>query len=458
MDSFNLDILGSQPSLYKLYTQICSIYAVPDPSQLVSVIKTLDHGLGELAKTFPWLAGTVINEGASEGITGTFRILPATGIPLVIKDLRNHPTAPSIDSLRKARFPSTMLDEDMIAPCRTINPSGSCFGLVNETGPVFAVQVNYISGGIILTFAGQHNVMDMTGQANVIEWLSKMCCGIPLSSEVISVGMANKREAVPLLEDSWTPGPELDWQMASYINKSANEVSSRLPNLSPSSWRYFEFSAASAQFLKAHAMDTKTDDCTFISTDDALCAFIWKCVSQSRVQRLRSTDSSTFARALDARRCLNIDPAYPGALTNMAYSRLSIQELLQLPLGAIASRLRRQLDPSVRNLAFDTRALATYLDRAKDKSEISITAAVDVSTGMALSSWAKVGMYDLDFNLGLGKPEIVRRPRFMPVESLAYIMPKAPNGEFAIALCLRDDDWEQLNILEDWITYTTYIG
>lgn len=32
LENDQLDILGQQPSLYKLYTQICSIYRVPDPS------------------------------------------------------------------------------------------------------------------------------------------------------------------------------------------------------------------------------------------------------------------------------------------------------------------------------------------------------------------------------------------------------------------------------------------
>jgi hypothetical protein len=77
---------------------------------------------------------------------------------------------------------------------------------------------------------------------------------------------------------------------------------------------------------------------------------------------------------------------------------------------------------------------------------------------MSLSSWAKVNLYDLDFNLGLGKAEVVRRPRFVPVESLIYMMPKSPNGDLAVALCLRIEDWGRLNVDEEWKKYATYIG
>lgn len=205
-------------------------------------------------------------------------------------------------------------------------------------------------------------------------------------------------------------------------------------------------------------METKDPQCGFISTDDALCAFIWKCISRARECRLEPGKFSTFARALDARQGLGVPSTYPGALSNMAYNKSSLQSLIHAPLGIIASQLRRELDPKVRDLAYDTRALATFLSRCVDKSKILITAAVDISSGMSLSSWAKINLYDLDFNLGLGKPDVVRRPRFFPVESLMYIMSRSLNGDLAVALCLRNEDWEHLNIDKDWQKYAVYVG
>lgn len=52
----------------------------------------------------------------------------------------------------------------------------------------------------------------------------------------------------------------------------------------------------------------------------------------------------------------------------------------------------------------------------------------------------------------------MRRPGFVPVEGLIYIMPRSPRGEMVVALCLRDDDWESLNADEGWTKYATYIG
>ncbi|TIC33557.1 hypothetical protein E3Q09_03428 [Wallemia mellicola] len=453
-----LDILGTQPSLYKLYTQICSIFPLTESSSHDIIIDNLRNGLNRLVESFPWLAGIVINEEASEGVTGTFRISPTAEIPLVVKDLRTDHSVLTMDSLRKAKFPFTMLDERVIAPCMTLNPSGSSAGLVSDTGPVFAIQVNFISGGLILTFVGQHNVMDMTGQANIINWLSKACYNLPFSDEELSIGNIDKSKSIPLLHDSWEPGPELDIQMAKSFNKPIMNDGTPTGASSISSWRYVEFSAASLQTLKDLAGETKEPHCGFISTDDVLCAFIWKCTCRAREPRLEPGKLSTFARAVDGRHCLGVPSMYPGALSNMTYNKSSLQKLNHEHLGIIASQLRRELDPKVRDMAYDTRALATFLNRCVDKSKISITAAVDISSGMCLSSWAKVNLYDLDFNLGLGKPEVVRRPRFSPVESLMYIMPRSLNGDLAVALCLKDEDWERLNTDEDWKKYAMYIG
>ncbi len=94
--------------------------------------------------------------------------------PLVIKDLRPTNNAPTLDKLRdQAQYPFSMLDEQLIAPCMTLNLPGQAVGLVAETGPVLAVQANFILGGLILTVVAQHNVMDMVGLATVMNWLQK---------------------------------------------------------------------------------------------------------------------------------------------------------------------------------------------------------------------------------------------------------------------------------------------
>lgn len=122
-------------------------------------------------------------------------------------------------------------------------------------------------------------------------------------------------------------------------------------------------------------------------------------------------------------------------------------------LGSLASRFRLAIDPITSNLGYDTRALATNLKENK-----GTTAGVVETLDLSSDTWARENFYELDFNLGLGKPESVRRPKFSPVESLIYIIPKRLDGELVVAICLRDEDMERLRVDEEFTKYGKYIG
>ena len=204
------------------------------------------------------------------------------------------------------------------------------------------------------------------------------------------------------------------------------------------------------------ASDSMPSGSLFVSTDDALCALIWQCVMRARLPHLGPAVEVTFNRAVDVRPALNITKSYPGLMQNMTHNHCILQDLLGQPLGAVASTLRSNLDPGA--LAHNTRALATVMTRAADKSRYSFTATFDVNKDIMLSSWAKVETYDVDFGLGLGKPVSVRRPCFVPVEGLMYLLPKTPDDGIAAILCLGDEDMARLRNDEQFITYGKYIG
>lgn len=451
-----LEVFGQQPGLSRLYTQICSCFSVPDASSHLAIIATLSNGLERLSAGFPWVAGQVINEGSSKGKPGVFRIKPLDkSIPLVVKDLRGDPSMPSMEDLRQAGFPFRMLDESIIAPRSTlpgIDPA-------SDSAPpaVFLVQATFITGGLLLTFVAQHNVMDMTGQGQIMKLLSKACRNEPFTEEELLTGNLARRNIIPLLDESYQPGSELAHQMVKPTSPQSTSSGTSNPIPNPT-WAYFAFSLASLTALKLLATKTITVSSGFISTDDALSAFIWQSVIRARLPRLDPNSEATFARAVDPRRYLGIPLTYPGIVQNMAYSTSTVQKLVVEPLGGVASQLRSAVDPETSDLGYRTRALATALHRAADKNTISVAATLDLSSDIMLSSWSKVECYELDFNLGLGNPEAVRRPQFTPVESLMYLMPKALDGEIAAGICLRAEDLDRLKADAEFAQYGTYIG
>ena len=148
---------------------------------------------------------------------------------------------------------------------------------------------------------------------------------------------------------------------------------------------------------------------------------------------------------------------YPAPVQNMTYNTYKLWKLVEEPLGGIASQLRSALDPETSKLAYQIRALATFLNRTPDKSVTSLTATLNSSSDLMLSSWAKFDCHKLDFGFGMGTPEAVRRPRFDPVESLVYFLPKRQGSEIGVAICLRNEDLERLRADVEIAKYGTYI-
>lgn len=450
-----LDILGQQP-LLKIYTQICLCYPLSsDEYNIAKVTQILKKGLDVLAANFPWLAGQVIEEN------GIIKIVPFEKTPrLVIKDLRQN--AWNWEMMQQKNFPFSMLDESIFCPRNTIP------GMPNETeeqkntAPVLYIQASFIDGGLILSFVAHHGTMDMTGQGHVIDLFSKACSNTTFTDKELQWGNCERVNIIPFLDDSWHPGAEFEHQVVkpqtSLPAKSDDMTEQQSSSPAASSWAYFSFSTDSLSSLKSIASESLFGGVEYISTDDAVTAFIWQATIRARLPRLDPNLTVNFARAVDARRYLEVPPEYPGLVQNMTYHSSPVQELVDEKLGVIASHFRMRVDPKQSKLAYETRALATMMMRSDDKSSLSFTASLNLDSDIMLSSWAKVNCYSLDFGLGLGLPVAVRRPQFTAVESLMYLMPRRPDGEYVAGLCLREEDMERLKTDQEFAKYATFIG
>ncbi|KAF1919354.1 transferase family-domain-containing protein [Ampelomyces quisqualis] len=467
-----LDLLGAQPALFKLYTQLAIIFRAPEQVQHDTIVSTLTAGLERLAQAFPWIAGQVINTNHEPDGCSSYRIRPLEAVPrLIVKNYENDAAIPTLAQLEEAQYPMSMLHEDVWGPCPTIaslafdptKPSGSG----NEPAPVMLVQLSFIKDGLVLCINMQHNVCDMMGQAAVMGWLSRACRNEKFTADELEFGNADRRATVPLNGiAAQDVRDDLEDQLLPINNKlqgggATTDTPAPAPVPPRCSWAYYKFISSSQQRLKDLATTELPEDFTkFISTDDALSAFIFKSVLRARRHRLSDeTRVVSLARAVDARRYLNVPADYPGILQNMAYTRHSLADLSNLSLGHIAAGMRRQVDPETSNVARRTRSLITFLSQAPENSlKVSFTARQNYDADIALSSWSKVPAYDWDFGLGLGSAVAVRRPGFLPVESLMYIMPKDRDGSTVVAMCLREEDVERLHQDEEWTCFVEYVG
>ncbi|KAI8954374.1 putative trichothecene 3-O-acetyltransferase [Xylaria longipes] len=439
-----LDLYGQR--LVPVFTQISFCFAIPDDFRVEDISGVLTRGAERLAEHFPWIAGQVVCDGATEGSTGSFKIKSLEAKPRVwVKDLQDDPSFPSWGVLQQSNFPMNVLDESIVAPRRTTA------GLSDSTpAEVFQLQATIIKGGLILTFLGQHQVISL---------FSKACKNDTFTQEELRIGNLAPENVVRILDDPWAPGPELEY------NIIKQEVSQSGPGrvqdpmaMELGVWSYFNFSASALRELKSRATRTLPPNSSYITTDDALTAFVWQSIARARLPRYGSTTETLFARAVDLRRYLDISETHPGFVQNMTYHSFSMGQVARSSLGVIAAKFRAAVDPKTSNLACHGRSLATLINSTSDKRTISFLAGCDLSRDVMLSSWANQDSYQLDFGLGLGKPQAVRRPQFDSLPGLAYFMPKSPAGDIGVAICLSADDAKLLRADSEFIKHATYIG
>ncbi|KAA8906626.1 hypothetical protein TRICI_005126 [Trichomonascus ciferrii] len=440
-----IEYIGQQ-TLLKLFTPVCLCYSIDDRTKDSDVVGKLENGLARLVTSFLWVSGHIVTEDANEKNSGLMKIKPFKERPvLVVKDFRNDPNAPTMEALRLANFPMKMLDENTLCPLTTM-PKGP-----NAIFPVLSLQANFIEGGLILSVVAAHNAMDFVGQGHLIRLLSKACNGEDFTKEEMEWGNSVRTEIVPLLDDAAGITKELDRSLRT-------STSSFAPASNPGDcvWRTFIFNRKSLEQIKALANDTLPSSTEFISTDDAVSALIWQAVTRARLPRLDPEEETICGRACDVRSYLNVSKCYPGVLQNMVYSIFTFKQLVSSSLGVIASDLRSKLNPSA--VARNTQAIATHLANTANKN-VSFTSSIEQAKDIMLSSWAKVDLYDkIDFNLGLGMPESVQRPDFVPVEGLLYLLPRKPNGDIYLVACLHHHDMNNLSADHTFLKYAQSLG
>jgi trichothecene 3-O-acetyltransferase len=315
---------------HKIYTPLCLCLPLGEPTSRSQIIDILTKGLEKLTKSFPWLASGVINEEVAEDSSGSPKIISlGKTCRLILKDLTHDPTVPLMATLRRAEFPSSMLDGTVLTPLT--GPPAS-YGESGEY-PVFFVQANFIKGGLLLNLAGEHSVMDGQGIGEVIRMFSKACHNESFTDEELLQGNRSRRNIIPLLDQAtYKPGSELDHLLIK-PRATSSSVSSSTPL--KCTWEYFHFSSSSLSKLKALALSSSSTSeiptASYITTNDAVSAFIWQSVSRVRSSHLPSETTSTFARAVDLRSSLSVPSTYLGNMSNHTYTTL--------PLSSIPSTL-----------------------------------------------------------------------------------------------------------------------
>jgi len=459
MDRYQ-DVFGQLPRL-NTYTHLLLCFPLAKDVDRSAVVRCIQDATSELAKSFPWMSCTVKHEGKTAGNSGVFRLVPCStshSHGMIVRVKACSDSVAAYDRLLTDRAPVKLLDGGILAPVIAFPE------LYDESkdgpAPVILYQANFIKGGLLLDVAGQHNIIDGGGLLHSLGLLAKLMRGEQLQATELSNGDRDRRTLVQLLS------PDESMLDHSHLRREpVPELSNPVPTTAvkqpEASWCFFRFSAASISGLKSKANDDLQQTVngsgpSFVSSNDALCAFIWQRLAAVRLARHgRPTDYSKFSRAMDARRALGISKEYMGQMGYNATCRMTFKELEDSSLGDVALVLRQAVQKV--NNEYSVRSWATFIADEPDKSRIMFGGTFNPATDVGLSSLIHAGVQDTSFGI-LGKPDLVRRPNFRQLESCVYLWAQTRDGDVDVLMCLQDADVQALRNDAEWAEKVDYIG
>lgn len=436
------DIWGQFPRM-KGYTHLAACFAHPEATSRVTTSAALVGATRRIVSTIPWIGGAVVHLGEKAGDTGSFTVARCEETEAILKIQDRSDECPTFDDILQNSAASKMLEGSLLSAESALPDSYT--ESEESPAPVLTITATWIKGGLILTCAAQHNILDMGGIDQFFRLLATALQGEQFDPAVIEANTKDRLKIIPLLEEG---EQSLDHSLLRCPPSSTPTVRPPPPPGTQPAFHYFRFSAANLSLL---ALNAQTP-----SQDDALSAFIWQRLSLVRQSLGRSPDAITgFSRAVDCRRPLDVATEYMGVVVAKTASQMTFAEMSNSSLESIAAQLRRDVQ-RLRDREY-LRSLSTLIVNEPDKSTFNFVKGFDPDTWINASSWAGAATHRLEYGL-LGTPAFVRRPNAKPVQSLLYFLPMLPTGDIDVLLCLKDEEIEGLRADPDWNGLATYIG
>ena len=395
-----------------------------------NVISNLLSALELTLRSIPIIAGSVAlskQEGVQKGSLSVQNPFLMAEDILSVNDLRDEY---DYEQLRAAHFPSDGVAFDAVAP--------KLFGKAADSAPVMIAQANFLRGGLLLFLAVHHCVLDEVGLFNVMKvWSS--CCRGEVGLDLVTPQWFDRS---PLLQGNGTgkleDHPEYALAPEGTTARAAEDPSAFYPSSEDVHSTIFFFSDEALARLKLAATMPGTnsgDEGTrWISTNDALIALLWCCITSARLaesQRATSEVFPLFAMAVNGRNKLQppMSPDYCGNVVLIAKTLAKADDLLaQEPgrLGKAATLIRNAV-----NVVDDAYAqdVIQMVRKVEDIGRLAPRRRPSTEYSLGCSTWARQPYYSLDWGSTVGGACERVRWRRLQTDGLFLVYPRMPSAE-----------------------------
>lgn len=416
------------------------------------VMRILQDGLENTKKAVPMLTAEMVPDSTSEQ-KGRFLLRQGDFGALYEKDLRgSYPV--TYDELRALHFPSSALPQDALCAVPVFPAPGSRI-------PVFCAQATFIEGGLILNICIMHVCADARSIYEIMEIWAQNCRNVQ-DPETLPC------ESLP--ETIFTKEPFMQGIDPSDMLGTAQHHSEYVlfdePPPPPSAMfkqtfrtEVFYLSRKKLQVLKSDASSV-LEPGTWVSTHDAVCALIWRCILAAQVDlsTVADNDVSLNTICVDGRlrSCPPLREDHIGCPMVYATPAVDIKKCLASDsVGEMALTIRRAIEST--NARY-IQSLVTWLNSIHSFDCLGPASFGGLmNSSVMMSSWFKIPFYDLDLGPASGsRCESVRTVHEGFFNGSQVIMPEiqeSHGGGMEVVLGLDEANWSRFKDDGLWYRY-----
>lgn len=337
-------------------------------------------------------------------------------------------------------------------------------------GPVFTIQhTRFSCGGVALGIRILHTINDAGGFFKLVSDLAEVYRASSATKGLSSPPQTTPYLSTFALDASVDERARIKAFKPTLYHLESEEQATKLaapdvpaPDppaegapLSPNTGRVLRFTSPDLARIKAEATDPGAAAGEYVSTFDALNAFLHQRVYRAR-HRLRQSNPALaplshpdLLSPVDVRRKLPaLSSGYIGNAIFTTYAHFETAALLEGPLHPIAREVHRMTRQSGVANAQEIESTIKWI-ALNDKSKIKNGFRLG-NASLMLSQWNKIDMYrSATFDEGV-RPSLIAPP-FTPIsllDGLGYYLP-APaedKGAIDVYLALSEDIWNELDI------------
>ncbi|KAK2053879.1 acyltransferase [Colletotrichum caudatum] len=452
-ERFKLSIIDPTPNC--AYNHYGLFFRLED-SKRSSAVDILKAGLERTLSQARYMCGTI-----EKDVEGGYSFVKRkeSSVQFVVHELDAHANHPSLDDIERSYFAGHSLQDINLWGIPGLTWGEETPEADPDNSPVVAAyQLNLLKNGLLFSMHNHHYSCDLMGWSNFTRQLAENCYAIANSASFPAWNPANvdvSRFIRNIPAESLVDGPA---------------VAPKHPGHKEQQAVLFHLPKSKAEELKKLAMPTNPE-APWISTYDAMCAYVWRMLSKIRAPVYNPDPSSHlwWGEAVNMRPRLQNPPvpdrlmrnAVAGAFSDTApVPPLTAGEVISgAPLSKLAGYIRALTDSCTEQ---HVDRLIDFIAPIRDKRTISLRVDSHPPMSMFVTDHRSADVSSFDF--GFGKPITYRHlwgdlltagvvVIYAPIQSS-----RSPDEGVMFAITMEKDLVPKLMETSEWTDYFEYRG